>query len=72
MPAESNRKAIVEALARGGDSDVTAKVLPGANHLYQQAVTGSPSEYPTLRKEFVSGFLETISAWINARAARKG
>jgi hypothetical protein len=72
VPAESNRKAIVEALARGGDSDVTAKVLPGANHLYQQAVTGSPSEYPTLRKEFVSGFLETISAWINARAARKG
>ncbi len=72
VPAESNRTAIVEALARGGNRDVTAKVLPGANHLYQQAGSGSPSEYPTLSKQFVPGFLETISAWINARTAHRG
>ena len=39
----------------------------GANHLYQRAGTGSPSEYATLPKEFVPGFLETISGWIKVR-----
>ena len=67
VPAESNRKAIAEALARGGNGDVTVKVLAGANHLYQRAGTGSPSEYATLPKEFVPGFLETISGWIKVR-----
>jgi hypothetical protein len=72
VPAESNRKAIAEALARGGNGDVTVKVFPGANHLYQQATSGSPSEYPTLAKEFVPGFLETISGWIKARTGLEG
>ena len=70
--AESNRKAIAEALARGGNHDVTTKVLPGANHLYQKAVTGSPSEYAMLPKEFVPGFLDTISDWIGARTGLDG
>ncbi len=64
VPAESNRKAIVAALAKGGNPDVTVKVFPGANHLYQAAVTGSYLEYATLKKEFVPGFLDTISQWI--------
>ncbi|HNX49382.1 MAG TPA: alpha/beta fold hydrolase [Thermoanaerobaculaceae bacterium] len=67
VPAEANREAIAAALARGGNHGVTTKVLPGANHLYQRAVTGSPDEYPTLPKEFVAGFLDTISGWIEAR-----
>ncbi len=64
VPAEPNRKAIVAALAKGGNTDVTVKVFPGANHLYQAATTGGVSEYATLKKEFVPGFLDTISSWI--------
>jgi dienelactone hydrolase len=64
VPAESNRQAVAAALAHGGNRNVTIKVLPGANHLYQKAATGSPNEYPELAKEFVPGFLDTISAWI--------
>ncbi|MBI4916597.1 MAG: alpha/beta hydrolase [Acidobacteria bacterium] len=72
VPAESNRKAVVEALSRGGNRDVKVEVLPGANHLYQKATTGSPGEYPTLAKEFVPGFLTTISDWIRARTGLGG
>ena len=64
VPAEPNRKAVVAALAKGGNPDVTVKIFAGANHLYQAAVTGGVSEYATLKKEFVPGFLETISQWI--------
>ncbi|MEQ9309172.1 MAG: alpha/beta hydrolase [Balneolaceae bacterium] len=35
-----------------------------ANHLFQKAQTGLPMEYATLSKEFVVGFLSSISSWI--------
>ncbi|MEP1445235.1 MAG: alpha/beta fold hydrolase [Paraglaciecola sp.] len=35
-----------------------------ANHYFQTAKSGKRDEYGTLEKRFVSGFLETISAWI--------
>ncbi len=67
VPAESNREAVAAALARGGNRNVTIRTFPGANHLYQAAKTGSPSEYAALPKEFVPGFLETISGWIREK-----
>ncbi len=67
VPAESNRKAMEAALAKGGNTDVTVKVFPGANHLYQAARTGGVSEYAALKKEFVPGFLDTISSWIREK-----
>ena len=63
-PAQ-NYEPMVEALS--GNDDVTIEVIPGANHLFQAAVTGSPSEYATLDKSFIPGFLEKISDWILAR-----
>jgi uncharacterized protein len=68
VPAEENRDAIVKALEKGGNKDVTIKVFPDANHLYQAAKTGSPSEYATLKPEFTPGFLDTISKWILAHS----
>ena len=62
---EQNYEPMVEALS--GNDDVTIEVIPGANHLFQAAVTGSPSEYATLDKAFIPGFLEKISDWILAR-----
>ncbi len=70
VPAEMNETAIKAALAAGGNTDVTTKVFPEANHLFQAAETGSPNEYATLKPEFVPGFLDTISAWILAHVKK--
>ena len=67
VPAEMNETAMKAALAKGGNTDVMTKVFPEANHLFQAAGTGSPSEYTELEPEFLPGFLDTISAWILAR-----
>jgi len=68
VPAEENRKAMVRALLQGGHSDFSVRTFPGANHLFQAAVTGSPAEYGRLSKEFVPGFLDLISGWISLRS----
>jgi dipeptidyl aminopeptidase/acylaminoacyl peptidase len=67
VPAEWNRDAMVKALEKGGNKDFKARIFPKANHLYQEAKTGSPSEYTALPKEFVPGFLEFMSSWIPER-----
>jgi pimeloyl-ACP methyl ester carboxylesterase len=67
VPPEMNREAMVGALERGGNSDYFVRTFPTANHLFQSAKTGSPSEYGTLEKGFVPGFLELMSDWILER-----
>lgn len=37
-----------------------------ANHLFQKANSGFMNEYAMLPKEFVDGFLDSISDWVNA------
>ncbi len=64
VPAEPNREAMEAAFKRAGHRDYTIVVVPRANHLYQESVTGAPAEYPTLKKEFAAGFVETITKWI--------
>ncbi len=64
VPADENRKAMAQALLQGGNNDFSIRTFPGANHLFQTAVTGSPAEYERLPKEFVPGFLDFVSAWI--------
>ncbi|HOW44992.1 MAG TPA: alpha/beta fold hydrolase [Candidatus Aminicenantes bacterium] len=70
IPAQ-NRPPMEKALRKGGNRDVTFRVFPGANHLFQKAGTGSPSEYAALEKAFVPGFLETISSWISEKTKHK-
>lgn len=64
VPPEINCEAMVSALERGGNNDYFVRTFPTANHLFQSAESGSPSEYGTLEKEFVPGFLELMSDWI--------
>jgi pimeloyl-ACP methyl ester carboxylesterase len=59
-----NRAGMLAALNHAGNGDVTVAVFPRANHLFQQATTGSVTEYASLPAMFVPRFLETISAWI--------
>jgi hypothetical protein len=64
VPTKINKDTMVDALQKGGNKNYTVKVFPKANHLYQCAKTGSPSEYGNLDKKFVPEFLEFMSAWI--------
>jgi len=67
VPPDQSVEPMREAFAAAPTTDVTIEVLPGANHLFQAATTGSPNEYATLKKEFVPGFLDLITGWIEAR-----
>ncbi len=67
VPVKQNQKPMEDALKKGGNKDYTVKVMPDANHLFQSAITGSPNEYASLPKEFVPGFLDTMSDWIIQR-----
>ena len=67
VPANLNVPVMERALREGGNRDFFVEVIPDANHLFQQAVSGSVTEYPTLPKEFAPGFLERITSWISER-----
>jgi uncharacterized protein len=67
VPPRENLDAIEGALRRGGNPDVTARVLPELNHLFQTAPTGHPSEYGVLDETFAPAALLAISEWILAR-----
>jgi hypothetical protein len=68
--ASQNKVALKQALARGGNDDVTIVVVPAANHLFVKAETGSMSEYATLPKELAPGVLDSISNWLRQKDER--
>jgi len=67
VPMEVNRMAIRDILKQSGNNDYTLKMIPKANHVFQSANTGSPSEYMSLEKMFVPGLLEFVSGWVLKR-----
>jgi pimeloyl-ACP methyl ester carboxylesterase len=64
---KQNQKPMEDALKKGGNTDYKVIIFPKANHLFQEANTGSPGEYGSLKKEFVPGFLDAVSGWILQR-----
>lgn len=64
VPPEENLYAIEEALREGDNKDYTVKELPGLNHLFQTAETGSPSEYAKIEETISPAALEIIGNWI--------
>jgi len=64
VPAEMSQKAMAAALEEGGNKDFKTKIFPKANHLFQEATTGSPNEYAKLPKKFVPGFLDLMTDWM--------
>ena len=67
VPPAENLPEIEKALRDGGNRDVTAKVLPGLNHLFQTAVTGAPAEYAVIEETFAPAALDEIARWIRVR-----
>lgn len=67
VPAQVNLSAIEKALKKGKNKDVTTKAYKDLNHLFQEAKTGSPAEYPTIQQTFSPQVMEDCVRWINAR-----
>lgn len=67
VPPSLNIPEIERAFERGGNPDATVRMLPGLNHLFQEAETGSPSEYGQIEQTMSPILLETVSDWILER-----
>jgi pimeloyl-ACP methyl ester carboxylesterase len=70
VSADQNLPEIEKALKEAENTDVTVRVLPGLNHLFQKARTGSPSEYARIGEDFDAGAISVIGNWIMGRFGR--
>jgi len=64
VPSEVNLDAIEVALEEGGNTQYIVKELAGLNHLFQEAKSGSPSEYAQIEQTIAPQALELMSSWI--------
>ena len=64
VPPKENLTAIKNALAKGGNKNVTTIEFPNLNHLFQECETGSPNEYATIEQTFSPIALAEITKWI--------
>lgn len=63
LPSQ-NLPAIREALAEAGNQHVEIDELPGLNHLFQTATTGSPMEYSRIEETMSPVALDKMASWI--------
>ena len=63
LPSQ-NLPAIRKALAESGNPHVEIDELPGLNHLFQKATTGSPTEYARIEETMSPIALEKMANWI--------
>jgi uncharacterized protein len=59
-----NLPAIRKALEAGGNKHFEIVELPGLNHLFQTAKTGSPNEYEQIEETIAPVALDKIATWI--------
>jgi uncharacterized protein len=64
VPPAQNLPAIRKALAEAGNGHAEVDELPGLNHLFQDAKTGSPAEYGQIEETISPVALDKIAAWI--------
>jgi pimeloyl-ACP methyl ester carboxylesterase len=67
VPPLLNRKPMEQAFKAGGNGKVEFATIPGANHLFQKATTGSPMEYAALEKQFIDGLLGRVVGWLRKK-----
>ena len=66
-----NAEAVRAALAAARNPDHEVRTLPGLNHLFQHAGTGSIEEYATIEETFAPEALGMIGDWIVARFPKR-
>jgi hypothetical protein len=64
VPPALNLPAIRKALAESGNQHAEVDELPGLNHLFQTAKTGSPAEYGQIEETISPVALDKIASWI--------
>lgn len=64
VAAAQNLPAIKNALIKAGNRDFEVLEIPGLNHLFQTAKTGSPKEYEEIEETFSPKALEIMKNWI--------
>jgi pimeloyl-ACP methyl ester carboxylesterase len=72
VAAKENLDLIGAGLKAGGNEDVTIKVFPKLNHLFQTSQTGMLSEYGQIEETISPEVLKTVSDWILGRTVQKG
>ena len=72
VPATANLAGIAAGLKTAGNRDVTVKELPGLNHLFQTAGTGSTAEYGTIEETFAPAALQVIGDWMTRHTQKQG
>ena len=71
VTAKENLAAINAALKESGTKDITVRELPGLNHLFQTAKTGSPQEYAQIDETFAPEALQIIGDWVVERTKKQ-
>ena len=64
--ASQNVPEVEKALRAGGNKRVTVRLMPGLNHFFQHAVTGSPQEYGTIDETFALEAIKEIGVFIRS------
>jgi len=64
VPPKENLSAIQAALEKSGNKNVTIKLFPNLNHLFQDSKTGLPGEYSEIEETFSPVALDEITKWI--------
>ena len=64
VPPALNLPAIRKALEAGGNKHYEVDELPGLNHLFQTAKTGSPADYGEIEETISPLALDKIATWI--------
>jgi fermentation-respiration switch protein FrsA (DUF1100 family) len=64
VPASLNLPVMEAAFQEAGNQQATVSELPGLNHLFQHAGTGSPSEYGLIPETMAPEVLTLIGDWI--------
>lgn len=68
VPPVSNLAGIAAAGTKGKNRDVTTTLMPGLNHLFQTAKSGSPAEYGQIEETISMDVLEMMTAWVTNRS----
>ena len=64
VPPAQNLPAIRKALEEGGNTHFEVDEMPGLNHLFQTAKTGSPAEYADIEETMSPVAMDKIARWI--------
>ena len=71
VPPKINMPMVQKAMAEAGNSQADVRQLPGLNHFFQHAYTGSPTEYAAIEETFSPDALKMIGDWVFGRTKTK-